>query len=73
VATIPAIMPEHGPRKTAKSPETLIDDAMKGELVFCCSLRQRLRASMRLRLAAAAHLETPHAALGAMGDCLLLI
>ncbi len=29
VATIPAIMPEHGPRKAAKSPEKIIDDAVK--------------------------------------------
>ena len=30
-------------------------------------------AGLRQRWAAAAHLETPHAVLGAMGDCLMLI
>jgi len=32
-----------------------------------------LLAGSRQRWAAAAHLETPHAVLGAMGDCLMLI
>ncbi len=66
-------MPERRPQSSGQVPRNLIDDAVKGELVFRCSLRLRLLASMRLRLAAAAHLETPHAALGATGDCLLLI
>ena len=50
-----------------------MDDAVKGELVLQQQRRRRLHAGVRWRCEAAAHLETPHALLGATGDCLTLI